>query len=253
MSQHYVPGMRPDMAAAYDEPIFVRPKWGPQVEALKAKVRQIEDAERQLLEEFQQRELNAAAELEEVEVVYTEDMERIREKDLLDKEALLKQQLVARKRAAKQALEQRRLEQERAMEDDLAMQARELRRQLTRKEEELVTTFRRREMQLEEELLRAQGAATDRDDGPSLAAMGLDVANVSSRGGGCRVLRASGLAEASGLRTGDVIINVTTAADIKGKEDVGHLLESARPDEQMMLVLQRDGRDVDIVVTVGRR
>lgn len=33
--------------------------------------------------------------------------------------------------------------------------------------------------------------------------------------------------------------NVTTATDVKGKEDVGHLLESARPDEQMMLVLLR--------------
>eukprot|EP00667_Euglena_gracilis_P022925 EG_transcript_25689 len=247
------------MARAYaasrpeEEPVFIRPQWGPKVEALKAKVRQIEDAERELLDEFQQRELGAAGELEDLEVLYTEDMERIREKDLLDKEALLKQLLAARRRAMQQAVERRRLEQEKAMEEDLMSQARELRRQLTRKEEDLVTTFRKREMQLEEELHRVKGQVADRDADAGLQQAGLDVVNVTARGGGCKVLRTWGLAEASGLRNADVITNVTTATDVKGKEDVGHLLESARPDEQMMLVLLRDNREVQVVVTVGRR
>ena len=47
----------------------------------------------------------------------------------------------------------------------------------------------------------------------------------SSRGGGCRVLRATGIARDAGLRSGDVITNVTTASDIRNKEDVGALLE----------------------------
>uniref|UniRef100_A0A7S4LE76 PDZ domain-containing protein n=1 Tax=Eutreptiella gymnastica TaxID=73025 RepID=A0A7S4LE76_9EUGL len=234
---------------------FTRPQWGPKVEALKKQVREIEEQERQLLDDFEKREVQEAGEMERLEVKYTEEMEQIREKDLTVKEELLRQQLRARKKQTKHVLEMKRMEVEQTMEQDLASQARDLQRQLTRKEEDLVAMFKKRETALAEELQRVKSqmmSDADSEEGV-MTEVGLEVVNVSSRGGGCRVLRATGIARDAGLRSGDVITNVTTASDIRNKEDVGALLEIARPDEQMMLTLQRDSQQVQVVVTVGHR
>eukprot|EP00995_Heteronema_vittatum_P000791 NODE_1108_length_1067_cov_226.621807_g767_i0.p1 GENE.NODE_1108_length_1067_cov_226.621807_g767_i0~~NODE_1108_length_1067_cov_226.621807_g767_i0.p1 ORF type:complete len:258 (+),score=42.97 NODE_1108_length_1067_cov_226.621807_g767_i0:157-930(+) len=237
-------------------PILTRPSnWGPEVATLKMKVRELEDAEQQLLDSFESGEVLAAKEMAQLEERYTAEMEEIREGDLLRKEKLHRKHIRAQRklpRLTPQEKARRRLEHDLQVEDEVAELEAEMRHRLERSEDELVMRHRKAEAALEERIRQL------RDGGPSGGdtfsdAIGIELVNASTPNGGTRVVHVSGLAADAGLKTGDVITNVTRALDIHSRGDLTSLMKTAKPQEQMMLTMSRDGREVQVVLTVGKR
>eukprot|EP01006_Ploeotia_vitrea_P024555 TRINITY_DN57384_c0_g1_i1.p1 TRINITY_DN57384_c0_g1~~TRINITY_DN57384_c0_g1_i1.p1 ORF type:complete len:260 (-),score=21.12 TRINITY_DN57384_c0_g1_i1:307-1086(-) len=238
-------------------PGWVAPhEWDLRVQELKARVISIEEAEGELINDFTERERQFIEDVEKLEDMYTKEMENIRETDLRTKDDVRRK--AARKR--RKARDQTKLVQaDRLQQQQELLQQREinLERELQKREDMLQESFREQEAQLKEKIRQARATATgytpDNDFGRQNS-LAIDVVNAASRGTGGRVLQVGEFASSCGIAQGDIITNVTTALDIRSRNDIKHLMAGTAPSEQMMLTILREHQrePVQVVLTVAR-
>eukprot|EP00906_Rhabdomonas_costata_P004066 RCo006091 len=134
----------------------VRPVWGPAVHALKQKVKDLEETENRLLDEFKEREAQFSAALDRLEATYTEEMEQIRENDLKEKEALHRRNLRMRRQRLEDLRAHREDQQRAVLSRTLDRRELEYRRQREQEGARLTQRYEEEVRALQEQIRVAQ-------------------------------------------------------------------------------------------------
>jgi vacuolar-type H+-ATPase subunit E/Vma4 len=226
--------------------------WGPEIQSLKQKVKDLEESENQLLREFTSSERDSLEEFDKLEAKYTERMERIRENDLQDKEQLHRNHLRQRRKHLEEMKRHQDDQKEKALQRELLKREQQYIQQLEQEQNDLIHRFKQQVQSLEEQIERVKDGGEPGGDADVIPnELGLELANTPSRTGGIRVLNTSGLALKADIRNGDCITNVTRALDIRSRSDLAHLLPTVVPGEQMMLTLRRGNQELQTVLVIS--